>query len=89
MIENDFTPMNISPIQINSNTNELEINNTLAMPTKIVVPTRYNKRVQSVFTYEEYIKTNIILTKYTMPILKQVCKNYKSRMSQYANATIC
>ena len=77
MIENDFTPMNISPIQINSNTNELEINNTLAMPTKIVVPTRYNKRVQSVFTYEEYIKTNIILTKYTMPILKQVCKNYK------------
>jgi len=77
MIENNFTPMNISPSQLNSNSNELEINNMTTLPTKPKVPNRYKKRVQCVFTYEEYIKNNIILEKYTMPILKQVCKNYK------------
>ena len=37
----------------------------------------YNKRAQSVFTYNDYLANNILMESYTLPILKQVCKTYK------------
>ena len=48
----------------------------------IIKPKRkYKKKELSVFTYEDYTKNDIILTNYTIPILKQVCKLYKLAVS--------
>ena len=48
----------------------------------IIKPKRkYKKKELSVFTYEEYNKNAIILTNYTIPILKQVCKIYKLKVT--------
>lgn len=54
------------------------------MPDKntIIKPKRkYKKKELSIFTYEEYNKDAIVLTNYTIPILKQVCKMYKLNVS--------
>lgn len=51
-------------------------NNTIIKPKR-----KYKKKELSVFTYEDYRKNDIILTNYTIPILKQVCKLYKLKVS--------
>jgi hypothetical protein len=51
-------------------------NNTIIKPKR-----KYKKKELSVFTYEDYTKNDIILTNYTIPILKQVCKLYKLKVS--------
>ena len=57
-------------------------NSLITDKNTIIKPKRkYKKKELSVFTYEEYNKNAIILTNYTIPILKQVCKIYKLKVS--------
>lgn len=57
-------------------------NSLIPENSTIIKPKRkYKKKELSVFTYEDYTKNDIILTNYTIPILKQVCKLYKLKVS--------
>jgi hypothetical protein len=63
MLENNF-------IQVDK---DAHVENAITKPAKRT----YNKRTQSVFTYDDYITSTILMESYTLPILKQVCKTYK------------
>jgi len=58
--------------------NFIHIDKDVHVENSITKPKRtYNKRVQSAFTYNEYLANNIVMESYTLPVLKQVCKTYK------------
>jgi hypothetical protein len=94
MIENNFTPATIQNDTLQSITSHnpmisknqdsivLDINCTKKNNTIARSPrAKYKKREQTVFTFEEYVEKSLVLNKYTIPLLKQVCKNYKLHVS--------
>ena len=101
MIENNFTPANIQNdslqtitshtpiISKNDDSTILDINDDKQNSKKTGSPrTKYKKREQTVFTFEEYIEKSLILNKYTVPLLKQVCRKYKLHVSGKKNDII-
>jgi len=64
-------------------------NSLIPENSTIIKPKRkYKKKELSVFTYEDYIQNDIFLTSYTIPILKEVCKIYKLKVSGKKNELI-
>jgi len=67
MLENNFI----------HNDKDAHVENAITKPAKPIPKRTYNKRTQSVFTYDDYITSTILIDSYTLPILKEVCKTYK------------
>ena len=62
MLENKFI----------QNDKNADVGNAITKPKRT-----YNKRTQSVFTYDDYLTNTVLMDSYTLPILKEVCKTYK------------
>lgn len=88
MIENAFIH-NDDNINNNINDNDNDnIHDNIVKPNKKVSKRQYKKRELQPFTYEEHKTSNIAMTLYTMPVLKQVCKSYNLCVSGRKPAVI-
>ena len=63
------------PANILLNTITLEENIIVAIPKQMKKKVNPARKKLDVFTYTDYVNTNIIMKSYTIPILKEVCKS--------------
>ena len=71
----------IDPADILLNTITLDENIIDVVPKKTKTKEKPVRKKLEAFTYTDYVNTNIIMKSYTIPILKQVCKEYKLHIS--------